>query len=78
MLRSKLFVFVELFRRKKRVLNTLETMDMDMANIGAILDRVGIVNMVGMMKMVNQVARVDNSQNKIYHKSHFSEFSHSS
>ena len=32
-----------------------------MVNIMAILDRVGIVNMVGMMKMVDKVARVDNS-----------------
>ena len=38
-------------------------LDMDMANIVALLDRVGIVNinMVGMMKMVDKVARVDNS-----------------
>ena len=30
-------------------------LDMDMVNIVAILDRVGIVNMVGMMKMVVKV-----------------------
>ena len=29
-------------------------LDMDMANIVALLDRVGIVNMVGMMKMVDK------------------------
>ena len=43
------------------VMKIVGKMDMDMANIGAILDRVGIVNMVGMIKMVDNVARVDNS-----------------
>ena len=36
-------------------------LNMDMANILAISDRVGIVNMVVMMKMMEKEARVDNS-----------------
>ena len=56
-------------------------LDMDMVNIVAILDRVGIVNMVGMMKMVVKVWQgwtIHIYKTKIYHKSHFSEFSLSS
>ena len=55
-------------------------LDMDMVNIVALLDRVGIVNMVGMMKMVDKVARVDNShiKRRFIRKSHLSEFSLSS
>ena len=56
-------------------------LDMDMVNIVAVLDRVGIVNMVGMMKMVVKVQQgwtIHIYKTKIYHKSHLSEFSLSS
>ena len=58
-----------------------EMLDMDMVNIVAVLDRVGIVNMVGMMKMVVKVQQgwtIHIYKTKIYHKSHLSEFSLSS